>query len=77
MNSALNYWRLGPAEVTTAPNPLTGRRRFFSWLPRRDGDLHGSGLGVDACSNDESAQRELAGSNLQHVGLGAFPERRG
>jgi hypothetical protein len=52
---ALDYRSFGSAQVTTAPNPLAGRSRFFPRLPRRDRDLHRPGFGVDACGNDESA----------------------
>src|SRR5580658_9801928 len=64
---ALHRWSLGAAQVAAAPNPLIRSRRFFSWLPRRDRELDRSRLGINARSNNESAQRELTRSELQHV----------
>jgi hypothetical protein len=72
---ALNYRRFTSAQITAAANPLVGR--LFPWLSGRDCDLQDSSFGINAGSNNESAQGELAGSNLQQIGIGVFTKGGG
>jgi hypothetical protein len=65
VDPALHRWGFSSAQVTTTADPLVGGCGLLPRLPRSDRDLHRSRFRIDARSNDESAQRELAGSNLQ------------
>jgi hypothetical protein len=64
---ALHRWSFGAAQIAATPNPLIRIRRFFSRFPGCDRELDRSRLGINAHSNDESAQRKLTRSELQHV----------
>ena len=74
---ALNDWSFAAAEVATAANPLVGGSGLFPRFPGSDSGLQRSSFGIDASGHDQSTQRELAGSNLQHIRIGMATEGAG
>jgi hypothetical protein len=71
---ALNHWSLGTAQVTTAANTLIRGSRLLPQISRWGTGLRNSSLCINSRGHDQSAQRELAGSNLQQIRIGMFAQ---
>ena len=67
VDPALHHRSFAAAKVTTATNPLGGASGILPRLLGGSRELEHTSFGIDACRNHERTQRELAGSNLQHI----------